>query len=93
VVDSSYFEALQAAGIANAHERAGLIEYLASLGFTADEMLEAERCGRLFGLAGDAILRSGRPNYTLRTAAAALGVPLAEVTGMGGAWPHLRRSR
>jgi hypothetical protein len=42
VVDSSYFEALQAAGIANARERAGLIEYLASLGFTADEMLEAE---------------------------------------------------
>lgn len=79
-MDSSDFEALQAAGIANARERAGLIEYLSNLGFTADEMLEAEGRGRLFGLAGDAILRSGRPTYTLRTAAAALGVPLAEVT-------------
>jgi class 3 adenylate cyclase len=80
VVDCSDFEALQAAGIANARERAGLIEYLTSLGFTADEMAEAERHGRLFGLAGDAILRSGRPTYTLRTAADTLGVPVAEVT-------------
>lgn len=73
------FEALQAAGIANARERAGLIEYLAGLGFTADEMLEAERRGRLFGLAGDAILESGHPTYTLRTAADTLGVPVEEV--------------
>ena len=52
-------DALEAAGIANARERAGLIEYLADLGFTAEEMVEAERRGRLFGLAGDAIRRSG----------------------------------
>jgi len=79
VVDSSDFDALEAAGIANARERAGLIEYLDSLGFTVDEMVEAERCGRLFGLAGDALQRSGPPAYSMRTAADALGVPLKDV--------------
>jgi class 3 adenylate cyclase len=73
------FAALEAAGIANARERAGLIEYLADLGFTADEMVEAERHGRLFGLAGDVLLWSGPPIYTLRTAAEAIGVALADV--------------
>ena len=73
-------DALEAAGIANARKRAGLIEYLADLGFTAEEMLEAERRGRLFGLAGDAIRRSGRPSYSLRTAAEALRLPLDDVT-------------
>ncbi|MDT5182946.1 MAG: hypothetical protein QOI29_1104, partial [Mycobacterium sp.] len=42
------------------------------LGFTAEEMVEAERTGRLFGLAGDALQRSGPPAYSLRTAAEAL---------------------
>ena len=55
------FDALEAAGIANARQRVGLIEYLDGLGFTADEMIEAERRGRLFGLAGDALQWSGRP--------------------------------
>ncbi len=73
------FEALQAAGIANTRERAGLIEYLAGLGFTADEMVEAERRGRLFGLAGDALLWSGPPIHTLRTAADAIGAALRDV--------------
>ena len=36
-------DALEAAGIANARERAALIEYLDGLGFTAEEMVEAER--------------------------------------------------
>lgn len=69
------FEALEAAGIANARERAGLIEYLDGLGFTADDMIEAERHGRLFGLAGDALQGSGRPVYTLHAAAETLGLP------------------
>ena len=73
------FAALEAAGIANARERAGLIEYLAGLGFTADEMVEAERQGRLFGLAGDALLWSSPPIYTLRTAADAIGVELTDI--------------
>ena len=72
-------DALEAAGIANARERGALIEYLDGLGFTAEEMVEAERRGRLFGLAGDAVRRSGRPTYSLRTAAEALGLPLDDV--------------
>lgn len=73
------FDVLEAAGIADARERAGLIEYLDSLGFTVDEMREADGNGRLFGLAGDALQRSGRPIYSLRTAAETLGLPLQEV--------------
>ncbi len=73
------FDALQAAGIANARDRAGLIEYLDGLGFTADEMVDAERRGRLFGLAGDVLQGPGRPTYSLRTAAEALGLPVDEV--------------
>ena len=73
------FDALEAAGIANARGRAGLIDYLDKLGFTADEMVEAERAGRLFGLAGDALRGPGRPIYSLRTAADLLGVPLDDI--------------
>jgi class 3 adenylate cyclase len=86
VVDSSDFEALQAAGIANARERAGLIEYLDGLGFSADEMVDAERRGRLFGLAGDALQWSGPPVYTQRSAAETLGVPVEDVAN---AWAML----
>jgi class 3 adenylate cyclase len=42
-------------------------------------MVEAERHGRLFGLAGDVLLWSGPPIYTLRTAADAIGVALEDV--------------
>ena len=73
------FDALEAAGIANAREREGLLKYLDGLGFTTEDMVEAERAGRLFGLAGDALQRSGRPAYSLRTAAEALGVPVNDV--------------
>jgi class 3 adenylate cyclase len=79
-------DALQAAGIANAHQRAALIKYLDELGFTAGEMVEAERNGRLFGLAGDAVARSGRPTYSLAMAAEQLGLAPAEVEA---AWAAL----
>src|SRR6185437_10725594 len=79
VVDSLDFDALEAAGIVDPRSRGGLLEYLAGLGFTVEEMAEAERNGRLFGLAGDALLRSGPQVYTLRTAAESIGVDLAEV--------------
>lgn len=79
MVDSLDFDALEAAGIVDPRSRAGLLEYLAGLGFTVEEMAEAERNGRLFGLAGDALLRSGPQVYTLRTAAESIGVDLAEV--------------
>jgi adenylate cyclase len=35
--------------------------FLDGLGFAVEEMLEAERRGPLFGLAGDVLQRSGRP--------------------------------
>lgn len=73
------FDALEAAGIADPRERAGLIEYLVGLGFSTEEMVEAERNGRLFGLAGDVLLWSGPPIYSLRTAADAIGVALEDV--------------
>lgn len=73
-------DALAAAGIADAHRRAALLEYLDGLGFTTDEMVEAERRGRLFGLAGDVLQWSGRPAFSLRSAAETLGVPLAELS-------------
>ncbi|WNG91069.1 adenylate/guanylate cyclase domain-containing protein [Mycobacterium sp. ITM-2016-00318] len=80
------FDALEAAGIANARERAALIEYLDGLGFTAEEMVAAERHGRLFGLAGDALQRTGKPIYTLRRAADELGV---SVPALVQAWSAL----
>ncbi|WAJ43098.1 adenylate/guanylate cyclase domain-containing protein [Mycobacterium sp. Aquia_216] len=73
------FEALEAAGVANARERADLIKYLDDLGFTTDEMVEAELRGRLFGLAGDVLSWSGRPIYTLQTAADELGIAAEDV--------------
>lgn len=72
-------DALQAAGVADARARAALLEYLDSLGFTAEEMVEAERHGRLFGLAGDALQLPGRPAYSPADAADLLGVPLGDV--------------
>jgi class 3 adenylate cyclase len=79
VSDSLDFEALEAAGVVNARERADLIKYLDDLGFTTDEMVEAELRGRLFGLAGDVLSWSGRPIYTFATAAAELGIAAEEV--------------
>lgn len=73
------FEALEAAGIANPRERADLIKYLDDLGFTIEEMAEAEQRGRLFGLAGDVLQWSGRPIYTLAAAAEKLGLSADEV--------------
>lgn len=73
------FDALEAAGIANARARSGLIEYLDNLGFTTDEMVEAEDRGRLFGLAGDALGWSGPPVHSLASAADALNVPVEDV--------------
>jgi class 3 adenylate cyclase len=72
-------EALEAAGIRDAHGRRELLEYLDSLGFSAEEMVAAEQAGRLFALAGDALLRSGRPVHSLRSAAAELDLPLEDV--------------
>ncbi len=72
------FDALQAAGIANARARAPVFEYFEILGFTVEDMAEAERRGRLFGLAGDAIRHLGPPTHSLRTAAGHLGLSVTE---------------
>lgn len=72
-------DALELAGISNAHRRAALISYLDELGFTAQDMVAAEQEGRLFGLAGDALARSGPPEHSLRTAADAIGLALDDV--------------
>jgi len=79
VSDPLDFDQLQAAGIANPRARADLIQYLDELGFTVDEMVEAERRGRLFGLAGDVLQWSGRPIYTVQTAAEELDLSAADV--------------
>jgi adenylate cyclase len=51
-------DAPEAAGLANAQERAALIACLDSLGFSADEIVNAERDERqLFQLGGDAVRR------------------------------------
>jgi class 3 adenylate cyclase len=73
------FDELEAAGIANPRERADLIKYLDELDFTVDEMVEAERRGRLFGLAGDVLQWAGPPTYTLQSAAEALGLAAEDV--------------
>lgn len=73
------FDALEAAGLADARKRAPLIQYLDDLGFTADDMVTAERRGRLFGLAGDVLGWSGPPVYSLQSAADALNVPVEDV--------------
>jgi class 3 adenylate cyclase len=72
-------DALTAAGIKNAHGRRALLEYLDSLGFSAEDMVAAEQRGRLFALSGDGALRSGPPTHSLRTAAQAIGRPLEHV--------------
>lgn len=73
------FDALEAAGIVDARGRAPLISYLDQLGFTAQQMIDAERSGRLFGLAGDTLQASGPTMYSMTTAAEALGLTVAEV--------------
>jgi class 3 adenylate cyclase len=79
VSDYLDFAALEAAGIANPRERADLIKYLDGLGFTVEDMAEAEQRGRLFGLAGDVLQWSGRPTFTLASAGEELGLSADDV--------------
>lgn len=73
-------DAAEAAGIKDAERRRALLDYLESRGFTLEDMADAEAQGRLFALSGDALIRSGRAAYSLRSAAAALDVPLEDVS-------------
>ena len=83
-LESLDFDALQAAGIANPRERADLIHYLSELGFTVEEMAEADRRGRLFGLAGDVLQSTGPAVHTLRSAADELGLSPDDVAHAWG---------
>jgi class 3 adenylate cyclase len=71
--------ALEAAGVQDVAGRRALIEYLDSLGFTTEQMIEAEQRGRLFSLAGDAVISSGPAKHSLRDVATLLDRPLDEV--------------
>lgn len=58
----------------DADQRAELLAFLASVGCTIDEMLFADAEGRLFGLAGDRLLRPGRNTYTWSEVAERVGI-------------------
>jgi class 3 adenylate cyclase len=62
------------ADAATAADRLALLEFLAAQGFTLDEMVAADRGGRLFALAGDRLAGTGVPRHTVAGAAASLGV-------------------
>jgi class 3 adenylate cyclase len=64
----------------NAADRLALLHYLASQGCDLEEMVEADARDRLFGLAGDRILRPSRPRYDAAAAAELLGTDAATVT-------------
>lgn len=77
-------DALAAAGLydptaPDAADRRALLEYLTELGCTVPEMIAAERRGRLFGLAGDRIIRPGGDTYTLAEVAQRVGAELSLV--------------
>ena len=58
----------------DAVQRAELIDFLASVGCSIEEMLFAESEGRLFGLAGDRLLMPGRNTHTWGEVAAKVGM-------------------
>lgn len=63
----------------NAEDRLELLTFLVQQGCSVEEMVAANRTGRLFALAGDRIVRPGRDQYTLADVAEQLGRPLADV--------------
>lgn len=56
-----------------ADDRKALIDFLAEQGCTIEEMIAANHRGRLFGLAGDRLVRPGARTLTLREVAEATG--------------------
>lgn len=63
----------------DAAERAQLLEYLAGVGCTIEEMVAADARGRLFALAGDRIVRPERDRFTLAEVAQRVGADEALV--------------
>ncbi|HVW81965.1 MAG TPA: adenylate/guanylate cyclase domain-containing protein [Mycobacteriales bacterium] len=64
---------------AQAEARAELIAYLVEIGCTLDEMVEANRRGRLFALAGDRVIIPGRDQFSLADISTTTGTALAEI--------------
>jgi class 3 adenylate cyclase len=60
----------------DAADRRALLEFLDEQGCGLDEMVAAHAQGRLFGLAGDRVIRPGRNELTLRHVAAGAGADL-----------------
>jgi adenylate cyclase len=58
----------------NAGDRLALLGFLLEQGASVDEMVEADRNGRLAGLAGDRLVRPGRARLTLGEVATRSGV-------------------
>ncbi len=69
----------------DADERLRLLEFLAGEGCSVEEMVDADRRGRLFGLAGDRVLRPGPQRSSLADVAGELGVALPVVTRLWAA--------
>jgi class 3 adenylate cyclase len=67
----------------NAADRLELLEYLTEQGCDIEEMVEANRNGRLFALSGDRKIRPARPRYDGDQAAAKLG---ADPVTVSKAW-------
>jgi class 3 adenylate cyclase len=64
----------------NAADRHELLEYLTEQGCDIEEMVDANRNGRLFALSGDRKIRPARPRYDAEQAAALLGADPATVS-------------
>jgi class 3 adenylate cyclase len=63
-----------------AADRLELLEFLIEQGCELEEMLDADRRGRLFALSGDRMIRPWRPRYDSEQAAGLLGVDAQRVS-------------
>lgn len=63
----------------DAAARVELLEYLLDLGCTLEEMVAADRRGRLFALAGDRLIVPGRDQFSLSDISLATNTPIADI--------------
>lgn len=77
-IDAGLYDPLAA----DAAGRRALLDYLVSQGLTLDEMVEANRDGRLAFAAAEAIMRGGRERLTLAEISERAGVPVETVRRM-----------
>ncbi len=77
-VDDYVTAGLYDPGAPGADDRLALLRYLTELGCSIEEMVDADRAGRLFALGGDRLVRPGPARYTFAEAAERAGLPLAD---------------